>query len=100
MKHSPSMKEVSHREPPGSCLFLVDHAPLGNSRVGFELSTINNDPPASALKILNLQPSRFGTCFASQRNEGVKFRCYGVFTRHVLKQLSHSVRPGLREATR
>lgn len=32
-------------------------------------------------------------------NEGVKFLCYGVFTRHVFKQLSRRVQSGLQEAT-
>ncbi len=30
-------------------------------------------------------------------NEGVKFRCYGVFTKYVLRQLTRRVRRSLRE---
>jgi len=33
-------------------------------------------------------------------NAGVKFRCCGVFTRHVLKELTRRTRRNLQEATR
>ena len=52
------------------------------------------------MKYLTVISQEGENVFLELMNLGVKFRCCGVFTRHVLKELTRRTRRDLQEVTR